>query len=53
MICARPTLLTLAWASGRVLMSHPVPYHVKKFVKSSAKAMHFISLFSTTMPFIS
>ena len=24
MICARPTLSTLAWASGRVLMSHPV-----------------------------
>ena len=23
MISARPTLLTLAWASGRVLMSHP------------------------------
>ena len=23
MICARPTLSTLAWASGRVLMSHP------------------------------
>ena len=27
MICARPTLLTLAWASGRVLMSHPA--HLK------------------------
>ena len=24
MICSCPTLLTLAWASGRVLMSHPV-----------------------------
>ena len=23
MICARPTLLTLAWVSGQVLMSHP------------------------------
>ena len=23
MICARPTLLTLTWASGRVLMSNP------------------------------
>ena len=23
MICARPTLLTLTWVSGRVLMSHP------------------------------
>ena len=30
MICARPTLLTLAWASGRVLMSHPGKNHPHK-----------------------
>ena len=41
MICARPTLLTLAWASGRVLMSHPVHdcmYWVHHLVNGNTEA---------------
>ena len=34
MICTRPTLLTLAWASGRALMSNPVKLFMLKEIRT-------------------